>query len=120
MLEQQEQEKQFSKEGMTETEVFQKIVFGFIDSIPEKGPLYKKSEKGEMTTRTINFGQLFNSLVAISDGAINLSKSQKEAIMKRIGALKEEAFFWTQKQSSDEKRDFEDEVEKMAQLIWRR
>lgn len=108
------------KETPGDGQIIQKLADGLIDSIPESGPLYEKREKGEITTRAINFGQLFNQLLTISMGAENLSREQKTAIMKRIDALKKEAYFWTQRSDSDKKRNFEEEVGEMAKLIWRR
>lgn len=106
------------KESLNEGELVQSLANGLIESIPEKGPLFEKGEKSENSTRAIAFGQFFNQLLTVSRSPGNLSRDQKEAIMKRIDTLKREAFFWTQQ--SGKKRNFEDEVEKMAQLIWRR
>jgi hypothetical protein len=93
-------------------------VSGFIDSIPEKGPLHEKSEKREMATRAITFGQLFNSYIMICDGARNLNREQKANIIKRLETLKKEASFWTSQ--TDSGRNFVEEINEMSQSIWRK
>jgi len=116
MLEQQE--KQFKKEELDESQIFEKVVAGFIDSIPEKGPLYEKNERGNKVIRAITFGQLYNQFSIISDRPEYLTKEQKIAIIKRIETLKREAYYWTRQ--SDSGRNFEQEVAEMAKSIWRK
>jgi len=106
------------KEDIDESQIINDLADGFINSIPENGPLHEKSEKGETTTRAIAFGQLYNQLLTISMGSENLSRQQKESIMKRIGALKTEAFHWTRQSKSG--RDFAQEIDEIAKSIWRR
>ncbi len=118
MLEQQEEQFTNNQEGFNEKQLFQKNVDDFITAIPEKGPLYEKTEKREMATRAIAFGQLFNQLLFISRGARNLNKEQILEIMKRIETLKKEAAFWTRQ--TDSERNFAQEINDMAKGIWRR
>jgi len=118
MLEQQEKQPIKEQEGLDEKQLFQKTVSGFIDSIPEKGPLHERSEKGEITTRAIAFDQLFNSYITICDGAKNLNREQKANIIKRMETLKKEAYFWTTQ--TDSGRNFVEEINEMSQSIWRR
>ena len=101
-----------------DSQIVQDLADGFINSIPEKGPLFDKTEKREMTSRAITFGQLYNQLATISMGSRNLSSEQREAIMKRVDALTREASFWTTQSSSG--RDFSQEIKEMVQSIWRR
>jgi hypothetical protein len=71
-----------------------------------------------MTTRAIAFGQLHKQLAIISEGSKNLNREQRSKIMKRVDALKREAFFWTER--TDSGRDFAEEIKEMSQSIWRR
>ena len=118
MLEQPEKKFAKTEEGMDEKELFQKTVFGFIEAIPESGPLYEKTERGERTTRAIAFGEFYNQLSLISEGARNLNKEQRMAIVTRTEILKREAFYWTKQ--SDSGRNFAEEINEMAKSIWRR
>ena len=120
MLEKQEKQKQFKEEGLKEDEsqMFEKIVAGFIDSIPEKGPLYDKNERRNQIVRAIAFGQLYDQLRVISDKPEYLTREQKIAIIKRIETLKREAYYWTKQ--SDSGRNFEQEIDEMSKSLWQK
>lgn len=107
-----------SKEALSNEQILQSVVDGFLDSIPEKGPLFDKMEKSEFTLRAIAFGELYNQLVLIAENAKNISRGYKIELLKRIGALKSEASFWTKKAPKD--RNFVEEIDDMSKLIWRR
>jgi len=118
MLEQSEKQSPEKREASDEKQIFRNTVSGFIDSIPEDGPLYEKGEKREMTTRAIDFGRLYNQLSIIAEGSRNLNQEQRAKVAKRIEALRKEAYFWTTQ--TDSGRNFAEEVKEMAQAIWRR
>jgi hypothetical protein len=118
MLEKRGEKNISEQEGLDERQVFQRTVAGFIDSVPEKGPLYEKGEMVGDTIRAITFGQLFKSFIIICDGAKNLNREQRSKVLKRLETLKREASFWTGK--TDPEIDFVEEIKEMSQsILWK-